>query len=375
MEGDPDVTYDYYYNASWQMVEVRKDSVTDPYEQFVWDARYIDAPVVRFRDGNTDGDLEDEGDDTLYYCNDANMNVTALVDGSDGTVVERVVYDPYGKPKFYDGSWANPSDTSAFDNAILYCGYFFDDESGLYSVRRRPYNFAIGCWLSRDPIGYVDGTNLFEYGRGRPTKMVDAVGMKCGDCCPPEDPADNFYEIEAVGPTLTTPNADPDYYGVWKSGFKTVADALNAFDKIPGPVKPPIGTPPDVKGYGSAVERLNQRYQTEGGGCSLWVRIKWKSCEPCDPFWEGGIGLLWIWWYGLEGKSYDWVQNVSDDTNAPRKWYQCMVGSGKGQQGIGAARGIGVYDNPDEAMRHLEACAEAAVLQFRADIRSKMRRR
>jgi len=39
---------------------------------------------------------------------------------SDSDVVERVVYDPYGKPKFYDDEWENPSDTSAFDNAILY---------------------------------------------------------------------------------------------------------------------------------------------------------------------------------------------------------------------------------------------------------------
>ena len=56
------------------------------------------------------------------------------------TVVERVVYDPYGKPKFYDGSWQNPSDTSAYDNTILYCGYYFDDESGLYHVRHRTYH-------------------------------------------------------------------------------------------------------------------------------------------------------------------------------------------------------------------------------------------
>ena len=45
------------------------------YAQYVWDARYIDAPVVRFHDSNTDGTL----DDTLYYATDANMNVTARV--------------------------------------------------------------------------------------------------------------------------------------------------------------------------------------------------------------------------------------------------------------------------------------------------------
>ena len=52
---------------------------------------YIDAPAVRFQDSNTDGTL----DNTLYYMNDANFNVTALIDES-GSVVERYSYDPYG---------------------------------------------------------------------------------------------------------------------------------------------------------------------------------------------------------------------------------------------------------------------------------------
>ena len=95
VEGTPDVTFDYYYNASWQILEVHRSDYTNaPYEQLVWSARYIDAPVLRDRDTDDDGTL----DETLHYTNDANMNVTALVNTS-GTVVERVVYDPYGKPE------------------------------------------------------------------------------------------------------------------------------------------------------------------------------------------------------------------------------------------------------------------------------------
>jgi hypothetical protein len=56
--GSPHVTYDYYYNESWQVLEARKYADADPLDQFVWDIRYIDAPVVRFHDGNTDGDLD-----------------------------------------------------------------------------------------------------------------------------------------------------------------------------------------------------------------------------------------------------------------------------------------------------------------------------
>jgi RHS repeat-associated protein len=109
----------------------------------------VDAPVLRWRNNDGDPDLEE----VLYYATDANFNVTALVDASDGSVAERVVYDPYGKPAFYDGSWQNPSATSACANAVLFTGHRLDDETGLYHAPRRYYHATLGRWLSRDPAG------------------------------------------------------------------------------------------------------------------------------------------------------------------------------------------------------------------------------
>ena len=71
---------------------------------------------MRFRDGNTDGDLIDEGDDTLYYCHDANFNVTALID-TGGTVAKRYTYHPYGKAYFYEPDWTiEGGGTRSYDN-------------------------------------------------------------------------------------------------------------------------------------------------------------------------------------------------------------------------------------------------------------------
>jgi hypothetical protein len=75
---------DYYYNESWQVLEERfgleqtdKDDVATAVKvQWLWDMRYIDAPVLRWRDA--DGNSENGLEETLYFCNDANMNVTAL---------------------------------------------------------------------------------------------------------------------------------------------------------------------------------------------------------------------------------------------------------------------------------------------------------
>ena len=52
----------------------------EPLEQYVWDIRYIEAPVVRFYDGNADGDCEDASDNTLCCTNDAQFNTTGRDD-------------------------------------------------------------------------------------------------------------------------------------------------------------------------------------------------------------------------------------------------------------------------------------------------------
>jgi len=178
--GESDITYDYYYNESWQVLEVRKGGDTDPLEQYVWGVQYIDAPIVRFRDGNVDGDLLDTQnnvDSTLYYTYDGNFNVTALVK-PDGTVAERYTYDPYGQVTFKAADWSDAASQakSAYDNEILYCGYRFDPESGNYLARRRYLTPPLGRWLTTDPIVYGDGMNWYQYVGGNPMKHIDPLG-------------------------------------------------------------------------------------------------------------------------------------------------------------------------------------------------------
>jgi RHS repeat-associated protein len=124
-----------------------------------------------------DGDLgkTDSGlDERLYYCTDAGCNVTALVTAA-GTVVERYAYDPYGQPIFHDGSWGSRS-TSSYGNAILYAGYCYDAETGFYHVRNRMYHAQLGRWVTRDPLGYVDGMGLYEYCGTNPLLNSDPLG-------------------------------------------------------------------------------------------------------------------------------------------------------------------------------------------------------
>jgi len=165
---------DYYYNTNWQVVEIHEgDDKVYPLKQYVWSPRYIDAPVLRIYDEGTDG----EDIETLYYCNDANMNVTALIDTS-GAVVERYRYDPYGAVTVLDPNYTDDEgNASDVDNEILYAGYRHDPETGLFHVRRRPYHPTVGRWLTRDPLDYVDGMNLYEYVGSGPTMRLDPMGL------------------------------------------------------------------------------------------------------------------------------------------------------------------------------------------------------
>jgi RHS repeat-associated protein len=157
----------FYYTFGWQLLETRlsesentEPQTLQPEYQYVWSLRYMDAPVMRDKNTDTD-DLCD--DQRLYYANDANMNVTALL-ATDGTPLERYAYDPYGKVTIYDDDWSETRSTSSYDNNILFCGYYHDWETGLYHVRNRYYHPQVG-WITRDPAGYADGMSLYEYCR------------------------------------------------------------------------------------------------------------------------------------------------------------------------------------------------------------------
>jgi RHS repeat-associated protein len=61
---------------------------------------------------------------------------------------------------------------------VLYCGYRWDGETGLYHVRHRMYHATLGRWIQRDPAGYQDGPSLYEYGGSKPLETRDPEGLK-----------------------------------------------------------------------------------------------------------------------------------------------------------------------------------------------------
>jgi RHS repeat-associated protein len=165
------VIKDLYYSSDWQVLEEQEDGKLKA--EYVWSQVYVDALVLRGRDVDKDGIL----DERLYAQQDANWNVTALVNDK-GILVERYVYDPYGAVTVLDANW-NPKSLGGYDWRHLHQGGRFDVTTGLYHFRNRDYSPTLGRWMQRDPIEFAGGdTNLYGYVHNGPTSRVDPSGLK-----------------------------------------------------------------------------------------------------------------------------------------------------------------------------------------------------
>ena len=150
----------------------------------------MDEILERDEDKNNDGDTLDSGDpgnddETLYYIQDHNWNVVTLC-GESGSPVERVLYDPFGEPSFFDGSY-NAASGSNYGNRVLFTGRLwswttsYGTTSYTYDYRLREYSPYLGRFLQRDPIGiWGDETNWgngYAYVGNEPVNKFDFLGL------------------------------------------------------------------------------------------------------------------------------------------------------------------------------------------------------
>jgi RHS repeat-associated protein len=63
---------------------------------------------------------------------------------------------------------------------IGFTGQRYDDSIGLINFPYRSYDADAGRFLQRDPSGYVDGENLYEYVSGNALSEIDELGLQKG---------------------------------------------------------------------------------------------------------------------------------------------------------------------------------------------------
>ena len=147
-------------------------TVASPDQRYVYGS-YVDEPILKagkFAGGSTG---------VVYYSRNAQYSVGALTD-SGGNVVERYAYDAYGKMTIFDGS-STVITASAYNNPYTYTARRTDAESGLMYFRARMYDAKLGRFISRDPLGFVDGLSLYR-GYFVPGG-VDPSGTVCAKTC------------------------------------------------------------------------------------------------------------------------------------------------------------------------------------------------
>ncbi len=149
-------------------------------QQHVWGVRYIDELVCR----------DDDTPKRLYAAQDANFNVTSLVEGSPVfNAVQYFLYDPYGADAVYDSSWSPTVD--AYNWATRFAGRQYDLETKFYCYRYRYYQVGIGGFTVRDPASFLAGLNLYEY-VGNPIRFLDPSGLVRQSGCEPKPPTYHY---------------------------------------------------------------------------------------------------------------------------------------------------------------------------------------
>ncbi len=151
------------------------------------------------QDVNNDGQVDSGGAGTDRYAIESLAGTQMIVSGAlnsaydvaldldrDG-VIDGTSSDPDLDAWDALGSHSSPpgngliSDKHGPDNVIGYAGYVFATETKSSLARNRWYEPVLGRWMNRDPAGYVDGLNLYEYVQTDPLTGTDPFGLDSDD--------------------------------------------------------------------------------------------------------------------------------------------------------------------------------------------------
>ena len=121
------------------------------------------------------GDLvsQHRGASTSWYLFDA-IGATRYLTNSSGVPTDHYLYDANGNRLASSGSTMNPF------QYIGRNGYYFDEECNISYVRARIYQPSIMRWWSVDPLGFIDGINLYLYLANNPLFGIDPSGLSWG---------------------------------------------------------------------------------------------------------------------------------------------------------------------------------------------------
>jgi RHS repeat-associated protein len=163
-------TTDLYYSSQWQVLEEQVSG--SDVNRYVWSPVYVNAMVLRDRDTDGNGTL----DERLWPTEDANWDVTSLVDGS-GIVDERYDYKPFGMQTIYSADHSTVRSSSLYSMPIGFQGMRLDSISELNVADHRWYSPTLMAWTSVDPTRPEPDVNDYMFVNNDPTFYSDPSGL------------------------------------------------------------------------------------------------------------------------------------------------------------------------------------------------------
>ncbi len=176
----PDTTsIAYVYDADGRRVQ---QTVGSQVTNYLWDEASAYGDVVLETNGSnsTSYVLGDTGvisqtrnSTTNYFLQDGQGSTRALTNSTTGVITDTYSYTAFGELF---------NQTGTTTNTYLYTGQQFDSLTGLYSLRARYYNPALGRFLSQDTYPYNFGNpielNRYVYAANRPINLTDPTGRQ-----------------------------------------------------------------------------------------------------------------------------------------------------------------------------------------------------
>ena len=162
----------FSYNGLRQRIGIVETGAASSNKQLIWDGSRI--AEERDAGNNVTKRFYSQGEQitglSYFYARDHLGSVSEMLDSSQ-IIRARYAYDPYGVRS------ANlvSGDSTAAD--FGFTGHYFHQSSGLHLTYYRAYQAQLGRWMSRDPIGELGGTNLYDYVVNDPVNSIDAIGL------------------------------------------------------------------------------------------------------------------------------------------------------------------------------------------------------
>jgi RHS repeat-associated protein len=180
------VTFEYEYDPIGRRI-LERNRETGHTTNLIWDG---DSIATIGRDGSNaeeytvavEGDwnqplalLGSFGNGAVSYLH-RNWNGSVIAASGEKGLLESYSYSAFGETRVFDAT-ATPINSSRIGNQFLFQGQWHNALTGSYFMRAREYVPEIGRFLSRDPLGFRGGANLYSFAGGRPLTEIDPLGL------------------------------------------------------------------------------------------------------------------------------------------------------------------------------------------------------